>query len=67
MSAHLAPPRGGQAAFAQSLDHAWARAPREVMAALGVDPALGLTAAQAQERLASHGPNQLRAIAPRSI
>ncbi|MER7769243.1 HAD-IC family P-type ATPase [Kitasatospora sp. NPDC096140] len=37
----------------------YARPAREVAAALGVDPATGLTAARAAELLAAHGPNAL--------
>ncbi|MEU9075218.1 cation-transporting P-type ATPase [Kitasatospora sp. NPDC048538] len=37
----------------------YARPPAEVAAALGVDPATGLTAARAAELLAAHGPNAL--------
>jgi Ca2+-transporting ATPase len=37
----------------------YARSPGEVAAALGVDPAAGLSAAQAAERLADNGPNAL--------
>ena len=40
--------------------HAWySRSPDEVTAALGVDPAVGLTAARAAELLAANGPNAL--------
>ncbi|KOG50149.1 ATPase [Streptomyces virginiae] len=39
---------------------AWyARSPEEVLAAFGVDPAVGLSAARAAELLAAHGPNAL--------
>ncbi|MFD8749942.1 cation-translocating P-type ATPase [Kitasatospora sp. NPDC059577] len=37
----------------------YARSPREVAAALGVDPATGLSSARAAELLAAHGPNAL--------
>ncbi|GHI85932.1 cation-translocating P-type ATPase [Streptomyces xanthophaeus] len=37
----------------------YARSPEEVMAAFGVDPAAGLSAARAAELLAAHGPNAL--------
>jgi len=37
----------------------YARSPAEVTAALGVDPAVGLTAARAAELLAANGPNAL--------
>ncbi|MFJ6479571.1 cation-translocating P-type ATPase [Streptomyces sp. NPDC091682] len=37
----------------------YARSPQEVVAAFGVDPAAGLSAAKAAELLASHGPNAL--------
>jgi Ca2+-transporting ATPase len=37
----------------------YARSPAEVAAALGVDPAVGLTAARAAELLAANGPNAL--------
>ncbi|MET7457466.1 HAD-IC family P-type ATPase [Streptomyces sp. NPDC005574] len=37
----------------------YARSVREVAAALGVDPAVGLPAAKAAELLAAHGPNAL--------
>ncbi|MFD6225323.1 cation-translocating P-type ATPase [Streptomyces sp. NPDC060232] len=37
----------------------YARAPQEVAAAFGVDPAVGLGAARAAELLAAHGPNAL--------
>ncbi|MFD9260154.1 cation-translocating P-type ATPase [Streptomyces sp. NPDC059538] len=37
----------------------YARSPEEVLAAFGVDPAVGLSAARAAELLAAHGPNAL--------
>src|SRR5438045_9493061 len=37
----------------------YSRSPAEVTAALGVDPAAGLTAARAAELLAANGPNAL--------
>lgn len=37
----------------------YARSPEEVMAAFGVDPAAGLSAARSAELLAAHGPNAL--------
>ncbi|MFJ3839600.1 cation-translocating P-type ATPase [Streptomyces sp. NPDC054904] len=37
----------------------YTRSPEEVMAAFGVDPAAGLSAARAAELLAAHGPNAL--------
>ena len=37
----------------------YARSPDEVAAALGVDPAVGLTAGRATELLAANGPNAL--------
>ncbi|MGW0574644.1 cation-translocating P-type ATPase [Streptomyces sp. NPDC002920] len=37
----------------------YAHAPEEVVAAFGVDPAVGLSAARAAQLLASHGPNSL--------
>ena len=37
----------------------YARSTDEVTTALGVDPAVGLTAARAAELLAAHGPNAL--------
>ncbi|MFI1286420.1 cation-translocating P-type ATPase [Streptomyces sp. NPDC020858] len=37
----------------------YTRAPEEVTAAFGVDPAVGLSAARAAELLAAHGPNAL--------
>ncbi|MDX2388514.1 MULTISPECIES: HAD-IC family P-type ATPase [unclassified Streptomyces] len=37
----------------------YTRSPEEVMAAFGVDPAAGLSAARAAELLAEHGPNAL--------
>ncbi|WP_405527060.1 HAD-IC family P-type ATPase [Streptomyces avidinii] len=37
----------------------YARSPEEVVAAFGVDPAVGLSAARAAELLAAHGPNAL--------
>ncbi|MFF7262074.1 cation-translocating P-type ATPase [Streptomyces sp. NPDC008159] len=41
-------------------EHAWyARAPEDVAAAFGVDPAVGLSGARAAELLATHGPNAL--------
>src|SRR5262245_33550096 len=45
------PATGGQAWYSRS--------PDEVTAALGVDPAVGLTAARAAELLAANGPNAL--------
>src|SRR5262245_65036454 len=45
------PATGGQAWYSRS--------PDEVTAALGVDPAAGLTAARAAELLAANGPNAL--------
>jgi magnesium-transporting ATPase (P-type) len=43
-----------------------AREPADVAAGLSVDPALGLTAEAAAERLARHGPNRLREHRSRS-
>ncbi|MCX4807875.1 HAD-IC family P-type ATPase [Streptomyces sp. NBC_01214] len=40
-------------------DRWYARSPEEVVAAFGVDPAAGLSAARAAELLAVHGPNAL--------
>ncbi|MGW0558552.1 cation-translocating P-type ATPase [Streptomyces sp. NPDC002926] len=37
----------------------YTRAPEEVVAAFGVDPAVGLSAARAAELLTTHGPNSL--------
>ncbi|MET9881695.1 HAD-IC family P-type ATPase [Streptomyces sp. NPDC006430] len=37
----------------------YTRAPEEVVAAFGVDPAVGLSAARAAELLTAHGPNSL--------
>jgi Ca2+-transporting ATPase len=37
----------------------YSRPPEEVVAAFGVDPAVGLTAARVADRLAAHGPNAL--------
>lgn len=37
----------------------YTRAPEEVVAAFGVDPAVGLSAARVAELLAAHGPNSL--------
>ncbi|MFD4228818.1 cation-translocating P-type ATPase [Streptomyces sp. NPDC058545] len=42
-----------------SKDGWYTRAPEEVVAAFGVDPAVGLSAARAAELLAAHGPNSL--------
>ncbi|MFE0463880.1 cation-translocating P-type ATPase [Kitasatospora sp. NPDC058965] len=42
-----------------SADQWYARSAQQVAAALGVDPATGLTAARAAELLAAHGPNAL--------
>ncbi|MBU3863624.1 HAD-IC family P-type ATPase [Streptomyces sp. 4503] len=43
-----------------SSDDGWyAHAPEEVVAAFGVDPAAGLSAAQATKLLTAHGPNSL--------
>jgi len=42
----------------------WSLDPREVAAALGVDPAVGLSPDEAAARLARAGPNRLREIAP---
>jgi P-type Ca2+ transporter type 2C len=39
----------------------WAEDPAQVTARLGVDPARGLSGAEAAARLAEHGPNQLEA------
>ncbi|MFF3611594.1 cation-translocating P-type ATPase [Streptomyces sp. NPDC002580] len=43
----------------------YARSPREVASAFGVDPASGLTAARAAELLAENGPNALPEEKPR--
>ena len=53
--------RGSQADGGDSggVDRWYARSPEEVAAAFGVDPAAGLSAAQAAQLLASHGPNAL--------
>jgi magnesium-transporting ATPase (P-type) len=40
-------------------DDWYTRAPEEVVAAFGVDPAVGLSAARAAELLTAHGPNSL--------
>ncbi|WP_369263431.1 cation-transporting P-type ATPase [Streptomyces sp. R35] len=40
-------------------DDWYTRAPEEVVAAFGVDPAVGLSAARAAELLTAHGPNAL--------
>ncbi|MET8276149.1 cation-translocating P-type ATPase [Streptomyces sp. NPDC005096] len=42
-----------------SKDGWYTRAPEEVVAAFGVDPAVGLSAARVAELLAAHGPNSL--------
>ncbi|MFD4657116.1 cation-translocating P-type ATPase [Kitasatospora sp. NPDC058444] len=49
----------GPAGPQESPDPWYARPPREVASALGVDPATGLTAARAAELLAANGPNAL--------
>ncbi len=43
----------------------WAEDPEAVAAALAVDPSVGLTAGDAAERLATHGPNRLAEAPPR--
>ena len=44
----------------QSVTQNWyARTPAEIASELGVDPAVGLTAARAAELLAANGPNAL--------
>ncbi|MFF0183681.1 cation-translocating P-type ATPase [Streptomyces sp. NPDC005244] len=40
-------------------DHWYAHSPGEIVTALGVDPAVGLSAARAAELRAAHGPNTL--------
>ena len=43
-------------------DVAWYRlSPAQVAEKLGVDPAKGLSAAEAQSRLSNYGPNQMAA------
>ncbi|MEU1284216.1 HAD-IC family P-type ATPase [Kitasatospora sp. NPDC005856] len=59
--AEQAGPSGPQ----ESPDPWYARPPREVASALGVDPATGLTAARAAELLAANGPNALPEEKPR--
>lgn len=49
------------------LQEPWALTPRETLARLGVDPASGLSAAEAAARLGRHGPNALRATRPRGL
>ncbi|GGL87968.1 ATPase [Streptomyces fumigatiscleroticus] len=43
----------------------WQQPPEAVAQALGVDPAVGLTPAQASQRLSRHGPNSLPEERPR--
>ncbi|MFD7878185.1 cation-translocating P-type ATPase [Streptomyces sp. NPDC059766] len=51
---------GEQSVAAQDARDGWyARSPEEVVRALGVDPAVGLTAARAAELHTAHGPNAL--------
>ncbi|MFE2584650.1 cation-translocating P-type ATPase [Streptomyces sp. NPDC059378] len=51
---------GEQSVAAQDARDGWyARSPEEVVRALGVDPAAGLTAARAAELHTAHGPNAL--------
>ncbi len=45
----------------------WALTVDEVAAALDVDPSTGLTAGEAQQRLAAHGPNAIAAEAPEPV
>ena len=47
--------------------HPWASETDELARALAVNPATGLSAAEATERLATHGPNELRRIEKRSV
>src|SRR5690606_10957291 len=51
--------RGPNGSGGDALAAPWAAPGSEVAAALGVDPATGLTAAAAAERLARHGANEL--------
>ncbi|MER7752850.1 HAD-IC family P-type ATPase [Kitasatospora sp. NPDC097643] len=51
--------QAGRSGPQESQESWYARTPEEVAARLGLDPAIGLTAARAAELLAAHGPNAL--------
>jgi P-type Ca2+ transporter type 2C len=63
----MAVPGGAPRQTATAAQNWYSRSTDDVVTALGVDPAVGLTAARAAELLAANGPNALPEEKPSSV